>query len=189
MLEGALLLIFIKMNKDLRRVVEISEDTEVLINGNEVNVKGNGKELKRNFDIGKIKAKVIKLYDKCNIGDFVAKYDNLEVPQFTKITPAVSEYDSYIIAKSKKTMYLAPFDFVFVNKTKDMKIGQVYQIIKENVITYDPLKQTTVKLPYLSVGTIKILRIDQHTATAIVNELYDNSVGKNEKLTLFSEAY
>ncbi len=58
MLEGALLLIFIKMNKDLRRVVEISEDTEVLINGNEVNVKGNGKELVRSFDIGKIRIEV-----------------------------------------------------------------------------------------------------------------------------------
>jgi len=58
MLEGALSLIFIKMNKDLERIIEIVEGVEVSVNGNEFVVKGNGKELKRSFDIGKIKASV-----------------------------------------------------------------------------------------------------------------------------------
>ena len=43
------------MNKDLKRVIEIVDGVEILINDNEFTIKGNGKELKRNFDIGKIK--------------------------------------------------------------------------------------------------------------------------------------
>ena len=58
MLEGALLLIFIRMNKDLERVVEIADGVEVSVNGREFVVKGNGNELKREFEIGKIKAEV-----------------------------------------------------------------------------------------------------------------------------------
>lgn len=46
------------MNKDLERTVEIADGVEVLINGKEFVVKGNGKELKREFEIGKIKASV-----------------------------------------------------------------------------------------------------------------------------------
>ena len=46
------------MNKDLERVVEIPEGVEVTINGNEFTVKGNGKELVRTFDIGKVKSVV-----------------------------------------------------------------------------------------------------------------------------------
>ncbi len=38
--------------------MEISEGVEVSINGSEFLVKGNNKELKKTFDIGKIKAKV-----------------------------------------------------------------------------------------------------------------------------------
>ena len=48
------MLISIKMNKDLERFVEIPEGVEVLINGNNVVVKGNGKEVVRNFDKGKV---------------------------------------------------------------------------------------------------------------------------------------
>ena len=46
------------MNKDLERFVEIPEGVTVEINGNEFIAKGNGKETKRNFDLGKIKAEV-----------------------------------------------------------------------------------------------------------------------------------
>lgn len=52
------MLIFIRMNKDLERVVEIVDGVEVSVSGDEFVVKGNGKELKRVFDIGKIKAEV-----------------------------------------------------------------------------------------------------------------------------------
>jgi len=52
------LLIFIKMNKDLERFVEIPERVEVSVRGKEFVVKGNGKELKRIFEIGKIKVSV-----------------------------------------------------------------------------------------------------------------------------------
>jgi len=52
--EEALSLISIKMNKDLERFVEIPEGVEVLINGNNVVVKGNGKEIVRDFDKGKV---------------------------------------------------------------------------------------------------------------------------------------
>jgi len=52
------LLISIKMNKDLERVVEIAEGVKVLVNDKEFIVKGNGKELKKNLDIGKIKVEV-----------------------------------------------------------------------------------------------------------------------------------
>ena len=140
------------------------------------------------FD-GKAKAKVIELYDKCRINNFVAKYESIEVPEFENTAPATSEYDSYIVSKTHKTAFISLFDFIFVSKTEDMKVGQVYQIIKENVNTYDPFKKATVELPFLAVGKIKIVRIDENSATAIVNELYDNTVGTKEKLTLFSEAY
>jgi len=46
------------MNEDLERVIEIPEGIEVVINGNDFSVKGNGKETSRNFDIGKVKASV-----------------------------------------------------------------------------------------------------------------------------------
>lgn len=46
------------MKKDLERVIEIDSGVEVLINGKNFTVKGNGKELAREFDIGKIRAKV-----------------------------------------------------------------------------------------------------------------------------------
>ena len=42
------------MNKDLSRVIEIPGGTEVAINDNEIIVKGNGNELNKNFDKGKI---------------------------------------------------------------------------------------------------------------------------------------
>ena len=53
------MLIFIRMNKDLERVVEIVEGVDVSVNGNEFVVKGNGKELRRNFDLGKIRVSVV----------------------------------------------------------------------------------------------------------------------------------
>jgi large subunit ribosomal protein L6 len=52
------LLISIKMNKNLERVIEIPEGVEVVVNGNDFVVKGNGNELKRNFDLGKVGAVV-----------------------------------------------------------------------------------------------------------------------------------
>ncbi|MDH3352953.1 MAG: 50S ribosomal protein L6 [Nanoarchaeota archaeon] len=58
MWEEALSLISIKMKKDLERFVEIPEGIEVSVNGNEFIVKGNGKELTRKFDIGKIKTEI-----------------------------------------------------------------------------------------------------------------------------------
>ena len=44
------------MNKDLERVIEVPEGVEVVISGNDFVVKGKGKELSRNFDLGKIGA-------------------------------------------------------------------------------------------------------------------------------------
>jgi large subunit ribosomal protein L6 len=46
------------MNKDLERVIEIAEGIEVLVNDKDFVVKANGKELKKNLDIGKIKIEV-----------------------------------------------------------------------------------------------------------------------------------
>ncbi len=46
------------MNKDLERVIEIPEGVEASINDNNFIVKGNGKELSKNFDLGKINAEV-----------------------------------------------------------------------------------------------------------------------------------
>ncbi len=46
------------MNKDLERVVEIPEGVEVIISGNDFNVKGNDREISRSFDLGKIGAVV-----------------------------------------------------------------------------------------------------------------------------------
>lgn len=46
------------MNKNLERVIEIPEGIEVVINGNSFVVKGGGKELVRNFDLGKVKVVV-----------------------------------------------------------------------------------------------------------------------------------
>ena len=51
---GASLLIFIKMNKNLERIIEIPEGIEVIVNGNMVTVKGNGKELFKEFNLYKI---------------------------------------------------------------------------------------------------------------------------------------
>jgi len=53
-LEEALSLISIKMNKDIERFVEIPEGVEAVVSGNKVTVRGNGKELVREFDKGKI---------------------------------------------------------------------------------------------------------------------------------------
>jgi len=50
----ALSLISIKMNKNLMREVEIPEGVEVLVSGNKITVKGNGKELVREVDNGKV---------------------------------------------------------------------------------------------------------------------------------------
>ena len=50
----ALLLIFIKMNKDLERTIKIPEGIEVIVNGNKVTIKGNEREIFREFDVYKI---------------------------------------------------------------------------------------------------------------------------------------
>jgi len=42
------------MNKNLMREVEIPEGVEVLVSGNKITVKGNGKELVREVDNGKV---------------------------------------------------------------------------------------------------------------------------------------
>ena len=52
------MLISIKMNRDLERVVEIPEGVEVVVSDNKVTVKGNGKELVREFDNGKVSMSV-----------------------------------------------------------------------------------------------------------------------------------
>jgi len=46
------------MNKDLERVIEIPAGVEVSFNDGEAVVKGNGKELTRSFDVGKVKVVV-----------------------------------------------------------------------------------------------------------------------------------
>jgi large subunit ribosomal protein L6 len=46
------------MNKDLTREIEVPEGVTAVVSGNEFTVKGDGKELKRSFDLGKIKAEV-----------------------------------------------------------------------------------------------------------------------------------
>ena len=48
------MLISIKMNKDLERVIEIPEGVTVEVSGKKVTVKGNGKEIVREFDKGKV---------------------------------------------------------------------------------------------------------------------------------------
>ncbi len=52
------MLISIKMNKDLTREIEVPEGVTVSVSGNDFVVKGNGKEIKRTADLGKIKASV-----------------------------------------------------------------------------------------------------------------------------------
>ena len=42
------------MKKDLERVIEIPEGVECAVNGKNVLIKGNGKELSKEFDIGKL---------------------------------------------------------------------------------------------------------------------------------------
>ncbi len=46
------------MNKDLERTIDISEGLEVVINGNKFTIKGNGNELVRTFDTGRVVANV-----------------------------------------------------------------------------------------------------------------------------------
>ena len=48
------MLISINMNKDLSRVIEVPEEVGVVIRDNEVIVKGNGNELVKRFDRGKV---------------------------------------------------------------------------------------------------------------------------------------
>lgn len=52
------MLISIKMNKDLTREIEVPEGVSASVSGNDFVVKGNGKEIERSFDLGKIKASV-----------------------------------------------------------------------------------------------------------------------------------
>lgn len=52
------MLIFIKMKKTLKRFVEIPQGIEVIVSEKEIVVKGNGNEVKRNFDAGRISVKV-----------------------------------------------------------------------------------------------------------------------------------
>ncbi|MFH1451613.1 MAG: 50S ribosomal protein L6 [archaeon] len=56
------------MNKNLERVIEIPSGVEVLISGHVVTVKSSGKEVRKEFDMGKIKVSVegseIKLVSK-----------------------------------------------------------------------------------------------------------------------------
>ena len=46
------------MNKDLMREIEIPEGVTVEVSGNRVTVKGNGKEVVREFDNGKVSMEV-----------------------------------------------------------------------------------------------------------------------------------
>ena len=46
------------MNKDLERTVEIPEGVSVVVNGNGVVIKNEGKELRRSFNKGKVNIKV-----------------------------------------------------------------------------------------------------------------------------------
>ena len=52
------MLISTDMNKDLIREIEIPAGVEVVVSEDDIAVKGNGKELKRSFNIGKIKIEV-----------------------------------------------------------------------------------------------------------------------------------
>ena len=42
------------MNKDLSRIIEIPSGVDVVVNGNEVIVKGSGNEIVKKFDVGKV---------------------------------------------------------------------------------------------------------------------------------------
>ena len=52
------MLIFIKMNKDLERAIEIPKGVEVSVKKKDFVVKGNGKEIKKVFDVGKVRVSV-----------------------------------------------------------------------------------------------------------------------------------
>ena len=52
---GGVTCVFLLMKKDLERVIEVPEGVTVLVEGKNVAVKGNGKELSRDFDMGKVK--------------------------------------------------------------------------------------------------------------------------------------
>lgn len=53
-----LLRIFIKMNKDLKREIEIPSGVEFSVNGNNFIAKVNGKEIKKEFDLRRVVASV-----------------------------------------------------------------------------------------------------------------------------------
>jgi len=42
------------MNKELERIIEIPEGIECIVDGKNVSIKGNGKELSKEFDIGRV---------------------------------------------------------------------------------------------------------------------------------------
>ena len=52
------MLISIKMNKDLERIVEVPEGITVSVDGNNITVKGNGKELSKVVNLYKISFKI-----------------------------------------------------------------------------------------------------------------------------------
>lgn len=46
------------MNKDLERIIEIPEGVVVSVKDNEITIRGDGKEIVRDFDLGKVKLEV-----------------------------------------------------------------------------------------------------------------------------------
>jgi large subunit ribosomal protein L6 len=118
------------MNKDLERVVEIPEGVEVIVSGGKVSVKGNGKEIVRDFDAGKVSMAV-------KGGKFI-----LEVKGATR---RESKMIGTIWAHLKNMIKGVGEDFVYTLEVANVHFPMNVKVEGEKVVVKSFLGETTAR--------------------------------------------
>ena len=162
------MLISIRMNKDLMREVEIPEGVEVVVSGNKITVKGNGKELVRSVDNGKV---------------LMAVKDKKFVLKAKGATRRESKMIGTIWAHLKNMIKGIAEDFVYILEVCNVHFPMNVKAEGEKVVIKSFLGETTVREARVMPNTKVDIKGSQITVSSYDIEAAGQTAANLEKAT------
>lgn len=156
------------MNKDLERVIEVPEGVSVSISGNEAVVKSGDKELKRSFDIGKVKV-VIK--------------DGKIVLTAKGATRRESKMIGTIWAHLKNMIKGVSEEFVYTLEVCNVHFPMNVKAEGDKIVIKSFLGETTQRVARIMPGSVVDIKGTQITVTSHDIEAAGQTAANLEKAT------
>lgn len=156
------------MNKDLMREVEIPEGVEVVVSGNKITVKGNGKELVREVDNGKVS---------------MAVADKKFVLKAKGATRRESKMIGTIWAHLKNMIKGITEDFVYTLEVCNVHFPMNVKAEGEKVVIKSFLGETTVREARVMPNTKVDIKGSQITVSSYDIEAAGQTAANLEKAT------